>query len=332
MKSICRILCAVLLLSLVCTAAMASDKMYLIPDSDSRRLTENELWQWDRESLSFIFNEIFARHGYVFQPGGKYDIWFSSMPWYRPNANPDNQRYCYPKLSQLEWDNYHTIKRVAAEMDAYGYRGHDRTKKCYRNFTPPQNNFALSGFSYANLKSGQKLAVYSAPGGDSWRGANGKAQVITNGGVWAAGWEGNWLLIYYETNKGSIRVGYVDGSRIRGSGSAYQNLRFEYEPVTLTTNCTLTDDPMWSGTVMASLRAGQQVTYLSSFINQRGQNWDYVETTVGGQRARGFIPANSIDYQVDPLFDAEGGYSAPAASSVPATDSVPAYDGRLGDG
>ena len=96
-----RIIAMLLCLMLLPVWALADD-LYLIPDSDSRRLTENELWQWDRESLSFIFNEIFARHGFVFQPGGKYDIWFSSMPWYRPNANPDNQRYCYPKLSQLE--------------------------------------------------------------------------------------------------------------------------------------------------------------------------------------------------------------------------------------
>ena len=63
------ILCLVLLLVLAAQTALA-DRLYLIPDSDTRRLTEDELWQWDRESLSFIFNEIFARHGYVFRTGG----------------------------------------------------------------------------------------------------------------------------------------------------------------------------------------------------------------------------------------------------------------------
>ena len=306
MKRIAGLLCLALLLTALSTAAVA-DRMYLIPDSDTRRLTEDELWQWDRESLSFIFNEIFARHGYVFSAGGKYDIWFSAMPWYTPNANPDNEHYCLPKLSKLEWDNYHTIKRVASEMDSYGLRGHDASKKCYRKLTPPQNNFTLSGFTYANLKGGQKLPVYSAPGTDSWRGANGKAQVSTNGGVWAAGWEGNWLLIYYETNNGSIRVGYVDGSKIKGGGSTWQRLEFSRDPVQVTANCNLTDDPMKSNSVMTSLRAGTQVTYLSSFINQYGQIWDYVETSVSGRRARGFIPQNCIDYPADPLFDAEGG-------------------------
>ena len=309
MKWIPAILCLVLLITAVSASALA-DRMYLIPDSDTRRLTQDELWQWDRESLSFIFNEIFARHGYVFSEGGKYDIWFSAMPWYTPNANPDNEHYCLPKLSKLEWDNYHTIKQVAKEMDSYGVRGHDPKKKCYRNYTPKGNTFALSGFSYANLKSGQKLAVYSAPSSGSYRGSNGKAQVSTNGGVWAAGWEGNWLLIYYETNKGSIRVGYVDGAKIRGGGSTWQQLQFSREPVTLTQSCTLTDDPMRGNSPMASLRAGSSVTYLSSFINQNGQMWDYVETSVNGQRARGFLPANCIDYGADPLFDAETDGSA----------------------
>lgn len=79
MKKIVCCLCVFVLLLSLSLPAMA-DRLYLIPDSDSRRLTEAELWEWDRESLSFIFNEIFARHGYVFSPGGKYDLWFSAMP------------------------------------------------------------------------------------------------------------------------------------------------------------------------------------------------------------------------------------------------------------
>ena len=100
-------------------------------------------------------------------------------------------------------------------MDAYGYKGHDSHKKCYRSFTPPQNSF------------------------------------------------------------------------------------------TLTAGAAMTDDPMKGKAAMATLRSGAAVTYLSSFINQRGEVWDYIETTVGGKPARGFIPSNNIDYAVDPLFDAE---------------------------
>ena len=71
-----RLLAALLAALLLCGGLMAvasADRMYLIPDSNTRYLTEDELWQWDYESLGYIYNEIFARHGYVFTSGGKYD-------------------------------------------------------------------------------------------------------------------------------------------------------------------------------------------------------------------------------------------------------------------
>ncbi|MBQ9307848.1 MAG: YARHG domain-containing protein, partial [Clostridia bacterium] len=34
---------------------------YLIPDSDTRVLTKEEIWKWDYESLWYLINEIFAR-------------------------------------------------------------------------------------------------------------------------------------------------------------------------------------------------------------------------------------------------------------------------------
>ena len=92
-------------------------RQYIIPDSDSRSLTEEELWSWDYESIGF-FNEIFARHGYCFEAGGKYDNYFRSRPWYTPNANPDNSRACYPQLNAVEWSNEKLCKEVRASMRA----------------------------------------------------------------------------------------------------------------------------------------------------------------------------------------------------------------------
>lgn len=305
MKNACRLLSLLLclaLLPLYTAPAARADTLYLIPDSDTRRLTEAELWQWDRESLSFIFNEIFARYGYVFNAGGKYDLWFRAMPWYTPNANADNQKYVYPKVSNLEWDNYHTIKKVAAEMDALKVDAHTPGKKCYRNLTPP-GNWTLTGFSILQIKTGQKLAVYSAPSSASWRGANGKALVSTNGAVWAAGWENGWLLVFYETNNGSIRVGYVDGGKISGKIGNWAPLVFAYSPATVAVSCALTDDPLKSNSVMARLSPGTSVTYLTTCVNQWGQMWDYVETRVGGKTARGFVPGGSLYYVPDALPD-----------------------------
>ena len=95
-RSILRVLSLLLLLCLLPAAALG-ERSYLIPDSDTRELTRDELWQWDYESLGYILNELFARHGYNFIPGEKYDYYFRCMPWYTPNANPNNQEACYPQ-------------------------------------------------------------------------------------------------------------------------------------------------------------------------------------------------------------------------------------------
>lgn len=287
-RAVCLLLCLALL-PLVSPSPAKADVLYLIPDSNTRRLTEAELWDWDRESLSFIFNEIFARHGYVFSSGGKYDRWFRMMPWYTPNANADNQKYCLPKVTDLEWDNYHLIKKVAQDMDDFGIKGHDPKKKCYSKLTPPDTRWNLTDFSYMKLKAGQKLAVYSAPSASSWRGANGKASVSTNGAVYVAGWEHGWLLVYYETNNGSIRVGYVDGGKISGRIENLTQLTFSYQPASVASACILTDDPMKSNSQMTQLSAGTQVTYLTTVANQWGEWWDYIETRIGGKQARGYV-------------------------------------------
>ncbi|RDY26490.1 YARHG domain-containing protein [Romboutsia weinsteinii] len=61
-----------------------SSNYYFIPDSDRRHLTSSELSCYDKDSLGFIRNEIFARHGYIFKTE-PYKSYFNSMPWYIPN-------------------------------------------------------------------------------------------------------------------------------------------------------------------------------------------------------------------------------------------------------
>ncbi|WP_419743125.1 YARHG domain-containing protein [Paraclostridium dentum] len=61
------------------------ESYYIIPDSSSRYLTKEELYQYDKSSLGFIKNEIFARHGYVFK-NEDYRNYFTSMPWYLPDS------------------------------------------------------------------------------------------------------------------------------------------------------------------------------------------------------------------------------------------------------
>ena len=111
-----RIITLLVALIVFLTPALALARQYIIPDSDTRQLTEKELWRWDYESLGFILNEIFARHGYNFIDGEQYDRYFSRLSWYSPNSNPDNKKACYPKLSTVEWANEQLVKDVREAM------------------------------------------------------------------------------------------------------------------------------------------------------------------------------------------------------------------------
>lgn len=295
-------LAAALLALLMMTPAMA-DRMYVLPESDTRKLTWEEIDYWDYESLGYAFNEIFARHGYNFEPGQDYDNYFRAMPWYTPNADPRNQVACYPRLSSVEWYNVHLIKEVRALKKG---KGNDYGHSIWESFSTGFDT--LQGFSYVRLRTGQKLNVYSAPDASAWRGGDGKAFVSTNGAVYAAGWEGDWLLIMYETNGGSVRVGYINGNKVRGGVPLDTSLHFAHNPATVRYECVLTDDPAGCGTTITVLRPGTEVTYLTRFYNRSA--WDYVEVRVNGKVARGFVPAGSLDvtYGADPLESIPTGY------------------------
>lgn len=286
---------ALLLALLLLPAAALAERMYIFPDSDTRLLTWDEVAEWDYESLGYAFNEIFARHGYDFIPGGEYEYYFNTRPWYTPNGTGNNQRDCYTKLSTVEWRNDELIKEVRAYKRTYG----DWGKSIWDSFSTGFGT--LQGFDYIELRSGQKLSVYSAPSRSAWRGANGKAMVNTNGAIYAAGWESGWLLLMYETNSGSVRVGYVQASEIRGGVPMDRSLTFAYDRATVTQRCTLTDDPARTGSTITTLQPGAIVTWLTRFYNNSA--WDYVETTVNGQTVRGFIRTGSLDISrsVDPL-------------------------------
>lgn len=285
---------ALILVLLMLPAAVLAERMYVLPDSNKRHLTWEEVAEWDYESLGYAFNEIFARHGYDFEPGGEYEYYFQTKPWYQPNGTWNNRRDCYSKLTRVEWDNYELIKDVRAAK-----RENDWGLSIWDNFSTGFDT--LQGFEYIELRSGQSLPVYSAPSTSAWRGANGKASVSTNGAIYAAGWESGWLLLMYETNNGSVRVGYVNSKNIRGGVPMDDYLTFAYASAAVTERCTLTDDPARTGTAIVTLQPGARVTWLTRFYNNAA--WDYVEVTVNGKTARGFIRAGSLDINrsADPL-------------------------------
>ena len=57
----------------------------------------------------------------------------------------------------------------------------------------------------------------------------------------------------------------------------------------------MTDDPLKAYTAIGKLQAGSYVTFLSTYINQNGQCWDYIEATVSGKTVRGFVPSGNLN-------------------------------------
>ncbi len=52
------------------------------PHASSRMLVEAELLDLPKSELKIMRNEIFARYGYKFKPGGKMDSYFRQQGWY----------------------------------------------------------------------------------------------------------------------------------------------------------------------------------------------------------------------------------------------------------
>ena len=282
----------------------SAESLYIIPDSDQRKLTREEVWTYQYDTLLYAFNEIYARHGYKFETGSRCYNWFTQMPWYTPNASESstNHHESYSQCSAIENYNRDLIVDVRREMRQLGTTNPGGIGMP----TPPaQNVNKPRGFNFVNLKSGQKLPVYSAPSSSAYRANNGKASVSTNGAVYALGYENGWMLMLYEANyAGQYRVGYIETSRIKGKLPTLDNLSWKYEQVALNSSVSLTDDPALTGRSIAHLPAGTTVTYLTTMFNSGA--WDYIETIVDGKVARGFIPDGALDLLNESDTDGEG--------------------------
>lgn len=292
-----------LAVALPCMAALApapakADSLYVIPDSNTRKLTWDELMEYKYDTLLYAFNEIYARHGYKFEYGSRCYNWFIQMPWYKPNESESssNHHETYSQCSKIENENVDLIKSVRAYMRENGITNPNGIGMP----TPPSQVNKPRGFEFVELKTGQKLEVYTAPSTYAYRANNGKAMVNTNGAVYALGWDQGWMLMLYEANAaGQYRVGYIDGANIKGKLPALNTLSWSRTTVEVVETTALTDDPALTGKALATLPAGTRVTYLTTMYNSG--SWDYVETTIDGKTARGFVKSGSLSMAVDEL-------------------------------
>ncbi|MGI6687752.1 MAG: YARHG domain-containing protein [Christensenellales bacterium] len=288
-----RLVAILLLLALLPLSALASN-FYIFPDSNRRRLTECEVWEWQYDALGYAFNELFARYGRPFIAGQKYDNYFRCQTWYQVDPYYPGDG---PVLSNLEWDNYTLIKNVRAQMRAL-----NTTNPCGKPLPRVFDDriaTPLPGFIETYFKPSQRLKVYDGPGEHYRRGANGKAMASTNGRIYAAGWEAGWLMILYEVNTGGVRVGFASSLDFKDKINL-PALNFSRVPTTIQAPAQATEDPVRALTPIASLAPGMPVTWLNRY-HHRDMNWDYIEFTAAGQLMRGFVPEGAVT----PFFEAD---------------------------
>lgn len=300
-KGLMLVLAAVLICSAAFPAAALGND-HLVIDSSTRRMTTAECWNWSYEALGFVYHEILARHGFVFDPNGQYGWYFSAQDWYHAIASRNNQDV-YNLLNNTEWYNIDLIKSVRDNMQKtnnYNPGGRQAPQRnAYYQPHSAEPDLSLNGFIPIRVNGNLKLPVYSAPGINSWRGANGKALCNTDGGIYAAGRDGGWVMILYYLNRGvnqgGCRVGYVQYSQLTGLMDNIPLLNFLNKPVRIASYCQLTDDPVYNSSQIMSLSPNTYVTLLMHYKNENNTKYAYVETICYGQTVRGFVPLECVE-------------------------------------
>lgn len=82
---------------------------FVFPDSSSRYLTESDLAYYNKEILGYARNEIFARHGNIFETP-RYRDWYSQFSWY--NNLPKKVDVGYADFNDYEIANVELIKQL----------------------------------------------------------------------------------------------------------------------------------------------------------------------------------------------------------------------------
>ena len=149
----------------------------------------------------------------------------------------------------------------------------------------------LGSGSVSQFDVNQRLAVYTGPGAQYHRGAEGRAVVATGDWVLCFGQHNGWYLVEYSVSNDAYRRGFVAGSDIRGSFRINESpLPWLEYPATLSWTVQLTDDPSISRRALCTLQEGTQVSvlfydYLWAFIE--------VENSPVGL-VQGYVPIQSV--------------------------------------
>lgn len=84
---------------------------YVLPDSDKRYYTYDELDALTDEQLNFAHNEIYARHGRMFSDK-RYADHFAKCSWYEPRYSPEEFESMPNQLNEFEMANSDIMSQI----------------------------------------------------------------------------------------------------------------------------------------------------------------------------------------------------------------------------
>lgn len=190
----------------------------------------------------------------------------------------------------------------------------------------------VQSFKFQQHKSGIGFGdcpVYTAPSEKALRFANNRQACDTNAELYEAGrTEDGWLLVRYETGNGKIRVGYIPPKYIKGFKSGMSIKNFDDLSAVAAGAIQVTDNPIKNGTPFATLPAGENFRILAKYTYHG--NWWYIECTVDGKTARGFIDRNQSAFLPGNDVDSQPGQSPVQLQTIGAPSKSPAGSGQSG--
>lgn len=157
----------------------------------------------------------------------------------------------------------------------------------------PKFSMPETGLTVVNYLGSAAFPVYTGPGTNYHRAANGKAAVSTVDSFGVLGKTGEWLMVIYDISGARARVGYI---RITGDPRLEEIAELTHESdfshienVFTIKNLPLWDDPINRSNPLCTLPKNTEVVYLDDCGDLA-----YVEVKVGSRLMRGFVESASL--------------------------------------
>ena len=139
--------------------------------------------------------------------------------------------------------------------------------------------------------SAVNAAVYSGPG-EGYARAQGDPCLTYQTKATVHGSEGNWVLISFKEN-GLTHYGYLPLSLLPNTNKV-KEMTIDRAACQAAQELSLRDAPSQSAALTARVPAGEDLVFLCWSDKQK--NWALVEYVKGDEKARGFVPAASLNF------------------------------------